>query len=143
MPSLIHWTHTPPREEPYPRETRLVLIPRLIELGFTKEDIRCALELSHIQVVKDDLHILRGRHVIGSDLKPVDFSTRLQNAISLCAHLEGQEGTHGLLRSILLSWMSHVAPKEDVEASFVFPTMVGQKGDVIPITFERRRHHQA
>ncbi|HBK34318.1 TPA: hypothetical protein DEP34_01665 [Candidatus Uhrbacteria bacterium] len=131
-------------EESYPRETRLMLIPRLLELGFTKEDTRSALKLSHIQVVKDDLCILRDQHTIGPELKPTDLHTRLRRVIALCARLEGLDGMDGFLRSVLIDWMQQFVHEEDNKASFLFPTMLGSKGerDIIPITkvlrFRRR-----
>lgn len=143
---MTPWSFRRPpfREEPYPRETRLMLIPRLLELGFTKEDIRSALGLSHIQVVKDDLRILRDQHAIGPELKPTDLHTRSRNVVALCARLEGLDGMDGLLRSVLIDWMRQFICEENNGVSFLFPTMLGSKGegDVIPITkvlhFRRR-----
>ncbi len=135
---MTSWNFRRPpfREEPYQRETRLMLIPRLLDLGFTKEDNRSALELSHIQVVKDDLHILRKTHAISHDLNPADLQTRLRRAITLCARLDGLEGMDGLLHSVLIHWMRQFIREENNGTSFLFPTMLGSRGegDIIPIT---------
>jgi hypothetical protein len=133
----------PADESRYPRNTRLELIPRLLDLGFTKEDLRIALECSDLQVIKDDLRILRQQNKIGPDLFPKDLPVRLRQTIVLCAQLEDTDGWNALLRRVLLQWMRRLAHESSSYPSLAFPTLLASSGEICPIVVRRSQQRPA